>query len=464
MNEIFTLKKSLKSASSAFICVLILFLLAACSGGDGDTPTSPPTPTPIPTPIVPEKPTYTVEQGTVVRTLEFTGRVSPVVEQELFFKTDGFVGTVNVSRGDQVTAGQVLAELEIGDLQNQLAQAQVVLETAEITLQQAEQDRLDALAEAQISLEKIQIQITQTQVTGGTADRVGAEIDLENAQQHLADAQYELQKSLDREWEPEEDRQRYEAGVEAAEEALAVAQARYNDVLSGGSSSYYDRQILQQELALAQLKIEQLERGVDPLLALDAEKAQLEIEEIERQMADARLVAPFEGQILSVDIRSGDSATAFEVVIVLADMSALEITADLSADQLGEMSIGQIATVQLRNRPEETFAASVRTLPYPYGGGTVDTGSSDTTARITLNDATTALELGELATVTIILEEKENTLWLPPAALRTFQGRDFVVVQEGSGQRRVDVRLGIESEERVEILEGVEAGQIIVGE
>jgi hypothetical protein len=73
------------------------------------------------------------------------------------------------------------------------------------------------------------------------------------------------------------------------------------------------------------------------------------------------------------------------------------------------------------------------------------------------------LELGELATVIILLEQKEDVLWLPPAAIRSFQGRDFVVIREGDVQQRVDVRLGLESEERVEILEGVEEGQIVVG-
>ena len=73
--------------------------------------------------------------------------------------------------------------------------------------------------------------------------------------------------------------------------------------------------------------------------------------------------------------------------------------------------------------------------------------------------------MGELATVIIVLEEKDDVIWLPPAAIRTFQGRSFVVVQGDDGsQRRVDVRLGIESDERVEILEGLEAGQTVIGE
>ena len=68
----------------------------------------------------------------MVQTLEFTGRASPVLEQELFFETGGNVGEVFVARGDWVQAGDVLAELDIDDLQKQLSQKLLSLETAEI--------------------------------------------------------------------------------------------------------------------------------------------------------------------------------------------------------------------------------------------------------------------------------------------------------------------------------------------
>ncbi|UCC61429.1 MAG: secretion protein HlyD, partial [Anaerolineae bacterium] len=61
-------------------------------------------------------------------------------------------------------------------------------------------------------------------------------------------------------------------------------------------------------------------------------------------------------------------------------------------------------------------------------------------------------------------EEKDDVLWLPPAAIRTFQGREFVIVQEADRQRRADVQIGIESQDRVEILEGLEEDQIVVGQ
>ena len=66
------------------------------------------------------------------------------------------------------------------------------------------------------------------------------------------------------------------------------------------------------------------------------------------------------------------------------------------------------------------------------------------------------------------MEQKEEVLWLPPQAVRSFEGRNFVVIQDADGQRRVDVKLGIRAGDRVEILwvEGVEnlsEDQVVVG-
>jgi hypothetical protein len=44
------------------------------------------------------------------------------------------------------------------------------------------------------------------------------------------------------------------------------------------------------------------------------------------------------------------------------------------------------------------------------------------------------------------------------------EGRRFVVVKDGDRQRRQDVRVGIVSLERIEILEGLKEGDIVVGQ
>lgn len=486
-------KNLLLATSYFFLLVGIALTLVACGTGVQGSSSTAATPTPLPTPVVPEKPTYVIERGRVVKTLEFIGRVSPVMEQELFFKTDGFVADVYFSRGDQVQTGDLLAELEIGDLQNRLAQHQVALKTAEITLAKAEQEVTDQLLEAEVALEKLLLQTEQDQVDPDNSSIVSARVNLQAAERELAEAQEDYDNAWDpaRDWEAdvreptclpgqggvvpctgethhdrlERDRAASEIRLARAQDSLAIAKAEYGDAFASRSADDFNLQILEKDIELAEHRIEQLQRGVDPLLELEVERAQLEIEDTERQIADARLIAPFDGQLLSVGVRPGDNASAFDTVIVLADPSQLEITAELASEELKEMSVGQEATIRLRERPEQDFAGSVRQLPYPYGGGTVETSEDDTAVRIALADPDLKLELGELANVIIMLEEKDGILWLPPAAIRTFQGRTFVVVQdEGGNQQRVDVRLGIEGEDRVEVLEGLEEGQVVVGE
>jgi multidrug efflux pump subunit AcrA (membrane-fusion protein) len=108
----------------------------------------------------------------------------------------------------------------------------------------------------------------------------------------------------------------------------------------------------------------------------------------------------------------------------------------------------------------------IRKLPYPYGTAkdVKATDKEDKTTRVTLNGdlANIGLTMGDLVRVVVVLEKKDNVLWVPPQAVRNFEGRRFVVVQDGDGQRRVDVKIGITGDDRLEIVEGLTAGQIVV--
>jgi multidrug efflux pump subunit AcrA (membrane-fusion protein) len=443
--------------------LILVFLLTACR-----SETEQPTPTPFPTPVVPEQPTYTVQRGTVIKTLEFRGRVSPVTEQELFFEANGYVREVYVEKDELVRAGDLLAELEVGDLENQMAQAQITLDTTALRLRQAEEENKDALIEARIALDRAWLYLAQAQAKDVDSDVTIALINLRHAQQTVTDAQREYNESLERqaawgEWgEPQERVDAYARSLDFARDSLTTSQASYDQIVSSRDAYTYTIQLQAKEVELAELRVEKLERGVDPMLAQEAEKAQLSLQRLQNQIEDARLVAPFDGRILSLSVREGTQVVAYKPMLILGDPGALEITAELTSEQLSDMVIDQEATIRLVNRPERDWTGYVRQLPYPYGGG-AKSETDDTATRIALHDSGISLELGELATIIIFLEQKDDALWLPHAAIRSFQGRDFVVVQDGEHQRRVDVRLGLESEERVEILKGVEEGQVVIG-
>jgi RND family efflux transporter MFP subunit len=447
------------------ITILLMALLAACNGSNSVNLENVPTPTPLPTPIVPEKPVYTVQQGTVVNALVFNGRVSPVVEEQLAFGREGTVKTVYAAQGDTVQAGEVLAELDITELEKAVLDAEIALQTAEYNLEKARLEHTETLIQAEIDIQKEALNAQMEALKEPSSPLTSKQLELQSAQDAVAASANAYQEALNDGNAEQSYVDSLARGLEQAEQQLLTAETAYNDEVRALGAAGVEVQIEELDQILAQMEYEKLLQGIDPSYEVEVSKAQSALEEAQDKLANAKLVAPFDGRVLSVNVKRGDQVQAFRAVIVVAQVEALELTANLNATDLAKLSIGQPAAIQLRNRPEATLTGAIRTLPYPYGGGSGSGAgeNEETVARISI-DQDVALTLGELAEVTVTLEEKENVLWLPPAAIRRFQGRRFVVVQDGVAQRRVDVLIGIESEDRVEILEGLEEGQTIIGE
>jgi hypothetical protein len=169
--------------------------------------------------------------------------------------------------------------------------------------------------------------------------------------------------------------------------------------------------------------------------------------------------------VTAVSTAAGQAVEGFRPVIVVADPDELEVTAELGAEEMRRLSEGQAAAVVPVEYPGQELPGTILSLPYPYGSGGSATGleEEDRATHLQVEFGALAVEPGDLVRVTVVLERKTGVLWLPPAAVRTFEGRKFVVVQEGAGQRSVDVTLGIESDDRVEIVNGLEEGDVVVG-
>jgi multidrug efflux pump subunit AcrA (membrane-fusion protein) len=375
-----------------------LLLAAGCS----PAARAEPTPTPLPTSAVAANPTFTVQRGEVVKELTFKGRITPVVEQRLFFRSSGYVRNLYVQWGEPVKTGQVLADLEIGDLENQLAQAEIHLKSSELELALASQVISDTLAEAEISLsiEKLR---------------------LEEARYHLDNDSRLPQR-------------------------IAV-------------------QIQEDLVRLAELRVERLKRGLDPRLVQTVELARLTVERLQAQVADSSIRAPFDGQVRTIHIQEGDYVAAFsQSVISVYDPSRLEVSVDLTSEELDALDEGMAVKIKPSNQPGGEWAGTVRRLPYPYGSGEPagQSGDKDISARISFETSPGGAGLGDIVDLQVILERKAGVLWLPPEAIRNFEGRRFVVVLEDERQRRVNLEIGLESESRVEIVEGLEEGQVVV--
>ncbi len=381
---------------------LAIFLLAACSSADRRTGPSVDEPTPIPTPVAAAKTTYTVELGKVTYEQTVTGRVVPLVEASIAFPIDGVVKEVFFERDDTVQAGDVIAELDTAPLEEELL-----------------------LAQAQLAISQTRLSTLETQMV----------IDRQRAEIAVTLAQLDLDFAIS------------QAG------SFPTPQAQYQ----------VDR--LTVLLQLAQLDLQELTDTVDPALRADVDQAALKVSEIEQAIASAVITAPFDGRLISLRLSPGRAVNAFDSEGSVADLSQLEISASILASNIEGMEENMPVTIALSSRPGEVFTGYIRQLPYPFGSGSKD--DDDQSTRITFDspDIAASFTVGDRVSITILIAEREGVLWLPPAAIRDFNGRKFVVVQDEQGnQRRVDVTLGIEGSGRVEVVEGLLEGEVVVGQ
>ncbi len=379
------------------LLLLGLFTLTGCASQAtfGDAITQG-EPTAIPTPVVPSKPVYEVERGKIVYERRFFGRITPLVTEEVAFEIDGRVLEVFVEAGADVVEGDVLARLNTAGLENQLLDAQEELAIATSILESADSKVRYDSQRAALALEMAQLKLDHVIAQAG--DEPGSDV------------------------------------------ALQIS-------------------LLTLERDLAQVAIDELTSGVDPQLRFDVSRAQKRVDEITFTISQAELAAPMSGRLVNFSPDPGEPIVAYEPIGLVADLSILEVTDDMSPEDLTELAEGMPLLIKRAALPGNVYSGMIAGLPAPYGLAT------DELVHVAFDEQPPAdeFDVGDRMNFTVVIEERDDVLWLPQSAIRQFSGRNFIVVQNEGIQQRVDVRLGLEGDGRVEILEGAEEGQTVIG-
>jgi multidrug efflux pump subunit AcrA (membrane-fusion protein) len=501
------------------IVVLCALALAACGDPVAQPVVQPPTIAPrTPTPAVAGT-IYRVQRGEVVDLIALSGRVAAAVDQDAFFQQNGFVKAVHVKRDDQVSSGQLLAELDPGDLLDRLSQAQADRDSAQHSLAQSQHQRqlsiasaelalqnaqgnLDRLRqpvsafeidEAQAAIERAKLNLNVTRRTASAAKTQASAAMLEAANV-LRNRQAEYSKvtwengnqPLDQLEPAKRDAQeRAQRALEDAEAQLTLAQQAYEDARR---AEVDDVMLAEQDVRAAERKLEALQAGTSSFDIADAERgvrsaqialetaratdvnpgmveriaqSQREIERIQKQIDATRLTAPFDGVVAEVSVRPGDQVEAYTPVVNVMNPATLEIVVnDLPNEDLARLAVGQAVSISLAQDGSATIPGAISKLPGNQAATSAVKG--DLALRISFDPTGHDLAVGDPARITITLQRVESTLWLPPQAITTFDQRHFVSLKDGGQQRDVDITIGIVTPERVEILAGLHEGDEVV--
>ena len=179
--------------------------------------------------------------------------------------------------------------------------------------------------------------------------------------------------------------------------------------------------------------------------------------------------APFDGVVLTKTANVGDIVTPFSsaldskgAVVTMADMTTLEVEADVSESSLSKVRIGQPVEIQLDALPDKRFRGEVsRTVP------TVDRAKATVMTKIRFLEPD-ARVLPEMSAKAAFLSkevgdaERSARPALNPAAITSRSGRDVVFVVKEGKLAEVPIETGAKIGDLVEILRGPQPGEKVV--
>jgi RND family efflux transporter MFP subunit len=251
----------------------------------------------------------------------------------------------------------------------------------------------------------------------------------------------------------EQDLRAQRAAVEQARLQLEKAQQPH----TGYDIRQQEQSVAQAQAALAGRRNPYVSEEVQSAqAAVDQARAALELAEI--GMRDTRITAPVDGavseRLVSVGALASPGTAAFTLVT-----DSLEMVVNVEEAQLGRIAEGQRVTLQVPAYPNDIFEGRVATI-----APTIDTRSRTTAVKVIPTDPAGRLRPGMLGRINITTAARASTLVLPKEAISgtPAAGSTEIFVVDGHTARRTAVNVGLVNERFVEILDGLQEGQLVV--
>jgi HlyD family secretion protein len=456
---------------AAFLLCLILAGVTACNAfGDGEETT---------------QQVVEVARGDLTVSVSGSGNIETSLDARLSFGSGGRIDRIYVEKGDEVSQGQVLAELDTDALELAKTQAEVALTQAEL-----------ALTQAQLNQQTAEYNLKNTRDTKDTLELslLNAQINLRNAEHHLDETrdiytwpEIEVAQDDVDDWKAFLD---YLMLMGAEQESLDYAQARLDAAEStlDAMRKSYDTE----EVAIAKLQVEaavmaeaQAQKNLDELieditimeLQLETAKASVEqaqesvalaresLDQAQKQLDEATIIAPIDGVVASLSAEEGDiipsPTMSPQPVIYLIDPTGLELVVEIDEIDVPEVKLGQEVIIELDALPDTEFKGVV-TIIYPLAtevGGVV---LYDVKIELDVPEDS-GIKVGMSASADIILANQSNVLLVPDRAIiEDSEGRTIVNVMVNEQMEERLVEIGISDGFDTEIINGLREGEMVL--
>jgi HlyD family secretion protein len=354
----------------------------------------------------PQVPVTAVVQRDFVKSVVASGHLEAPHRVTIGTQVVGVVQRVPVAEGQSVFAGQVLVELERSEALAAAAAADLAVTQAQARLRQL-REVLAPVAEQAVRQARINVDNARRQ-----RDR----------QVDLFRQGFIGQAALDN----------AQRDVDLSEAQLRSSQSQWRSAGSDGSDYAMAASALAQARASA-----------------DAARSRL---------GYTTLVAPVAGTLIDRQVEPGDVVQPGKALMVLSPAGSTQVVVQIDEKNLQLLALGQGAWISADAYPEQRFAA---TVGYINPGVDAQRGSVE----VKLDVATPPAYLRQDMTVSVDIEvaARKGAVLVPTDAVHEADtARPWVLKIADGRARRHDVRLGLRGTAVSEVLDGANAGELIV--
>ena len=430
---------------------------------------------------------YIVGKTNVAQSVVLSGKVETSDRADLGFASAGRLAKIFAKNNQQVQSGQILAQLEIGDLFAELKIKQANSRTSDVDLQAA-RDELEKITMGENTKVESAYRTLLTEdlelipnsndygvespTIGGIYNGSEGQYKIHIRKDNLPQSDFEI---LTFNLEQTEGIISEEAPTALGTRGLFISFAENNialyqdttwflDIPNKTSSSYLANYNAYNEAKNTRdLAIKNAQTEYQKLLTQDdggASVAQAEIQKINAEIRKNTIYSPFNGIVTNIEKEIGENASVGERIISMVGEEGLEVVLQVSELDVSRLVPGILIQISLDAFPEEKFDGILQTV---NSRDTEIDGVPVYEAFVKL-ESDSRVKTGMSATGFVMLEQKENVLAIPSYLVKKVGDLNFVeVILENGNMAEREVTLGLlGTDNMVEVLSGLSAGEKIV--
>lgn len=169
------------------------------------------------------------------------------------------------------------------------------------------------------------------------------------------------------------------------------------------------------------------------------------------------IAAPIAGIVDARNVMPGQSVEPDTVLFHISDRRRMLVVAKVYEEDLGKITLGQAARVQILSYPQQLFNGKI-TLIDPN----LNALSRTVSVWIELDNPQDLLKPNMFARASVILSHDGAALSVPSSAIIEANGERFVFVAKGQRYERVEVETGSRDGQFTQIIKGLTAGDAVV--